>query len=139
MNYSPRVGVSVTTEKGNNTYSTFQVQKVTLADSGEYLCNSDMGSRPRVMVHVIKGVHHSFGWYIIYQTSDTHYNKLSHKTKQKRKQIWKWDKENLNFYNKKLIKNYIERKIKMKCQKLNSLYPNWNISYHEAWTNMNKV
>lgn len=56
INYdSPRGGVSVITEKGDNTVSYLLVQRARGSDSGKYTCNPSNANPKTVIVHVLNG------------------------------------------------------------------------------------
>lgn len=59
INYdSPRGGVSVITEKGDNTISYLLVQRARSSDSGKYSCNPSNANSKTVIVHVLNGEGH---------------------------------------------------------------------------------
>lgn len=56
INYdSPRGGVSVITEKGDNTVSYLLVQRARDSDSGKYTCNPSNANPKTLIVHVLNG------------------------------------------------------------------------------------
>ncbi|CAG9812962.1 unnamed protein product [Phaedon cochleariae] len=56
INYdSPRGGVSVITEKGDNTVSYLLVQRAKDSDSGKYTCNPSNANPKTIIVHVLNG------------------------------------------------------------------------------------
>ncbi|XP_074034527.1 twitchin-like [Leptinotarsa decemlineata] len=58
INYdSPRGGVSVITEKGDNTVSYLLVQRARDSDSGKYTCNPSNANPKTLIVHVLNGEH----------------------------------------------------------------------------------
>ncbi|CAG9859870.1 unnamed protein product [Phyllotreta striolata] len=58
INYdSPRGGVSVITEKGDNTVSYLLVQRARDSDSGKYTCNPSNANPKTLVVHVLNGEH----------------------------------------------------------------------------------
>ncbi|XP_011494288.1 PREDICTED: hemicentin-2-like [Ceratosolen solmsi marchali] len=58
INYdSPRGGVSVITEKGEQTTSYLLIQRAQAADSGKYTCHPSNANTKTVTVHVLNGEH----------------------------------------------------------------------------------